>query len=163
MARHTHTGKYAGRPGRCTHGTGVTQAVVLAVGLSADTGEAPAVHDTLESPTFGSTDDIDESTVFRENVADGKDVAEIQLPREIRRKFDEFALGRGSCLFEMPLERRAGVLFCGFVIGKLYSGITIFFNCTELRNNARTSLDNSAWHILTLGTENGSHSDFFSN
>jgi len=133
------------------------------VGLSADTGEAPAMHDTLETLTFGSTDDIHESTVLSENVADGEGVTGIKLPREIRRKFDELALGRGSCLFEMPLERRAGVLFCGFVIGKLYSGITIFFNCTDLRNNARTSLDNSAWHVLALGTENGSHSDFFSN
>ena len=49
------------------------------------------------------------------------------------------------------------------VIGKLYSGITIFLYCTELRNNARTSLDNGAWNILSLGTENGSHSDFLSN
>ena len=55
------------------------------------------------------------------------------------------------------------MLFCGFVIGKLYSGITIFLYCTELRNNARTSLDNGAWKILSIGTENGSHSDFLSN
>ena len=55
------------------------------------------------------------------------------------------------------------MLFCSFVIGKLYGGITIFFYRANLCDNARTSLNNSAWYVLTLGTENGSHSDFLSN
>ena len=63
----------------------------------------------------------------------------------------------------MSLKGLAGMFFFDFVIGKLYSGITIFFNCTDLRNNTWTSLNNSAWKIFSLGTENGSHSDFFSN
>jgi len=55
------------------------------------------------------------------------------------------------------------VLLCGFVIGKLYSGITIFLDCTQLRDNTRPSFDNGAWNILSISTENGSHSDFLSN
>ena len=55
-------------------------------------------------------------------------------------------------------------MFLGdFVIGKLDGGITIFFNRTQLRDNTRTSLDDGAWNIFSISTENGSHSDFLSN
>ena len=141
----------------------MTETVVLTVGLAADTGEMVTVDDALETFTFRSTDYVHERDLVFEDVLNGDDITESKLPGEIRRKLDELLLGSGSCLFEVPLERLAGVFFCGFVIGKLYSGITIFFYCTELRNNARTSLDNGAWNILSLGTENGSHSDFLSN
>ena len=136
---------------------------MLAVGLSADTGETVTVNNALETPTFRGTDNVNVSDASFLNVSHGDDVTEFQIFPIVGREFGQLFLGSGSCLFEVPLERLAGVLFCGFVIGKLYSGITIFLYCTELRNNARTSLDNSAWQILTLGTENGSHSDFFSN
>jgi hypothetical protein len=55
------------------------------------------------------------------------------------------------------------VLFGGFVIGKLHGLVTVGFDCADLRDNARTSLDNGARHVLAVGTENGSHSDFLSN
>ena len=55
------------------------------------------------------------------------------------------------------------MLLTHFVIGKLYSGITIFFYCTDLRDYAWTSLNDGAWNIFSIGTENGSHSDFLSN
>ena len=163
MTCHTHSGEYAGRPGRCTHGTGVTQTVVLAVSLAADTGEAMALHNTLETLTFGSTDNVYESHILSEDVGHGESVAQFEIPCEVRRKFDELAVRSGPCLFEVALESLAGVFFCSFVIGKLYGGITIIFNRTELRNNTRTSLDNGAWKILSISTENGSHSDFLSN
>ena len=40
---------------------------------------------------------------------------------------------------------------------------TVLFRSLHLRNNTGTSFNHSAWYVLTLGTENGSHSDFFSN
>ena len=141
----------------------MAKTVVLTVGLTAYTGESVALYDALEAFTLRSTDYVHERNVFCEDVRNCERVTEFELSCEVRLELDELALRSGSCLFEVPHKRRAGVLFCGFVIGKLYSGITIFFNCTELRNNARTSLDNGAWNILSLGTENGSHSDFLSN
>lgn len=48
----------------------------------------------------------------------------------------------------MAHKRRAGVYLLDFVIGKLYSGIAIFFYCTQLRDNTRTSLDDGAWNIF---------------
>ena len=141
----------------------MTQTVVLAMGLAAYTCESVALDDALESLTLGCTDDINERDAFADNIGEGHGVAEIKFPCEIGLKLDQFALGSGSCLFEMPLKRRAGVFFCGFVIGKLYSGITIFFDCTDLRNNTRPSFDDGAWNIFSISTENGSHSDFLSN
>lgn len=45
---------------------------------------------------------------------------------------------------------------------QLNSCIAIFFDTLNLSNNTRTCFDNSAWYVLTLGTENGCHSDFLS-
>ena len=53
------------------------------------------------------------------------------------------------------------MLFGGFVIGKLYSLVTVGLYCTDLRDNARTSLDNGARYVLTVGTENGVIPIFF--
>ncbi len=44
----------------------------------------------------------------------------------------------------------------------LYGSIAILLNTLYLCNCTRTYFDNSAWNILTIGTENGCHSDFFS-
>jgi hypothetical protein len=141
----------------------VAETVVLAVGLATDAGEVMTVYDTLETLTLGRTDDVDERNLVLEDVLDGDDVTEGEFTGEVRRELDELLLGSGTCLFEVPLERLAGVFFGSFVIGKLYSGITIFFNCTQLRDNTRPSFDNGAWNVFSISTENGSHSDFLSN
>ena len=140
----------------------MTETVVLTVGLAAYAREAVTLHDALETFTFGSTDDVDELDIG-EDVSNAQDVAQFELSREVGREFDHLLLGSGSCLFEVPFQGSAGVFFFLFAIGKLYSGITIFFDCTHLRDNTRPSFNNSAWYILTLGTEDGNHSDFFSN
>ncbi len=135
---------------------------MLAVCLAAHAAESVAFHNSLKTFTFGSADNVHISRI-RENIGYSKYVAQLELLSEIRLELDEFALRGGSCLCEVPHERLAGVLFRNFVIGKLYSGITIFLNCTDLRDNTRTSLNNGAWNILSISTENGSHSDFLSN
>ena len=136
---------------------------MLAVCLSAYTGEMITVNNALETFTFRSTDYVNEINAILKDVLDCDYVAKLKFLCEVCLKFDKLALRCGSCLFEVARKSLAGVLFCNFVIGKLYSGITIFFYCTELRNNARTSLDNGAWNIFSISPENGSHSDFFSN
>ena len=136
---------------------------MLTVGLTAYSCEAVTLHDSLESLTLGGSDYIHEAYALGEDVGYGKNVAEFQLLSEVCGKFRKLALGVDTRLLEVALESLAGVLFSGFVIGELYSGIAIILNCTELRNNARTSLDNGARYYLTVGTENGSHSDFLSN
>ena len=136
---------------------------MLTVGLATDSLEVVTMYNSLESLTFGSTDDIHELDAFIDNVGERDGVTEFKLSREVHRELYELLFGSGSCLFEVPHKRRAGPLFLFFAIGKLYSGITIFFYCTHLCDNARTSLNDGAWYIFTISTENGSHSDFLSN
>ncbi len=135
---------------------------MLAVCLAADAAESVAFHNSLKTFTFGSADNVYISRIC-ENIGYSEYVAQFKFLGEIRLEFDEFAPRGGSCLCEVPHKRLAGVLFRNFVIGKLYSGITIFLYCTDLRDNARTSLNNGAWNIFSISTENGSHSDFLSN
>ena len=135
---------------------------MLTVGSSAYSGKAVALYYSLETFSFRSTDNIHVCSVS-EDICNRKGVAQFKILSEIRLELDELALRCGSCLFKVPLKRRAGAFFLCFVIGKLYSGITIFLNCTDLRDNTRTSLNNGAWNILSISTENGSHSDFLSN
>ena len=141
----------------------MTKTVVLTVGSTTYSGESVTLNYALESLTLRSTDNIDKCNALSEDVCNSQLVAEIKLPCEVRLKLNELAHRVGSCLFEVPLKRRAGVLFCGFVIGKLHCGVSIFLHGTDLRDNARTSLDDGAWQVLAISTENGSHSDFLSN
>ena len=135
---------------------------MLTVGRSADTGEVITVDNTLEAFTLGSTDNINELDAFHD-VGYGDGISKLELTLKVRRKFDELALGGGPCLFEMALEGLAGVYLLDFVIGKLHGLIAVLFNSTQLRDNTRTSLDDGAWNIFSISTENGSHSDFLSN
>ena len=135
---------------------------MLTMGLATDTGETMTLYDALESLTLRSADHIDELDI-REDVSDCERVAELELSGEIGREFDQFLLGRHACLFEVALQSLAGVLFLFLVIGKLNGGVTIGFDRTNLRDNTRTSLNDGARDILPVGTEDGNHSDFFSN
>ena len=58
-------------------------------------------------------------------------------------------------------ERTAANL--SMLLSSRYNVFLIVFDGTDLRDDARTSLDNGARYVLTVGTENGSHSDFLSN
>ena len=135
---------------------------MLAMCLAAHSAEAVALDNSLESFTFRCSHNVHIRCVS-EYIGNRKCVTELKLLSEIRLELDEFALRCGSCLFKMPLQRLAGMLLTHFVIGKLYSGITIILYCTDLRDYAWTSLNNGAWNVLSIGTENGSHSDFLSN
>ena len=136
---------------------------MLTMGLTADTLEVMTVHNALETLSFGNTDNVNEGDILSENVGYGEFVSELEFALEICLKLYELTHRGNSSLGKMALEGLAGVLFCCFVIGKLHCCITIGFNGADLRNNARTSLDDGAWKVLSISTENGSHSDFLSN
>ena len=141
----------------------MTQTVVLTVGLTAYTLKVVTVHNTLETLTFGSTDNIDECDILFEDVGNGDLVAQLEFALEICLKLYELAHRSDPCLCKMTLKGLAGVLFSCFVIGKLNGGITIFFYRTNLRDNTWTSLNDGAWNIFSISTEDGNHSDFLSN
>ena len=136
---------------------------MLTVGLTTDTGESMTLYDALKTLTFGSTDNINEFDVLCEDIGNGDGVSKLELSCEVCLEFYEFLLGSSSSLFEMALEGRAGAFLFLFVIGKLNCGVTIGFHSANLRDNTRTSLNDSARDILPVGTEDGNHSDFLSN
>ena len=78
------------------------------MGRTTDTGEVITVDNTLETFTFGSTDNINELDIIH-NVTHGDGVSELELTLEVRREFDELALGGGPCLLKWPLR---GSLAC---------------------------------------------------
>ena len=135
---------------------------MLTMGLAADSGESVALDYALETLTFGSTDDIYE-VPFSDYIAENHSVAQLELIREVGREFDQLAMGGCARFLKMPFERGAGMFLCRFVIGKLNGGIAVLFNRTYLRDNTWTSLNDGAWNIFSISTENGSHSDFLSN
>ena len=141
----------------------MTETVVLTVGLTTDTGESVALYDALETLTFGSTDNVNELNTLSEDVCYGNGVSKLELSCEVSLEFYELLLGSSSCLFKMTLQGRAGAFLFLFVIGKLHCGVTVGLHGADLRDNTRTSLNDGARYILTVGTEDGNHSDFFSN
>ena len=136
---------------------------MLTVSFTADAGEAVTLHDALETLTFGSTDNVHELYIIRNDVCYCDDVSELELSCEVCGEFHELLLGSSSCLFKMTLQGRAGAFLFLFVIGKLDCFVTIGFHSANLRDNTRTSLDDGAWNILSISTEDGNHSDFLSN
>ena len=103
------------------------------MGLTADTLEVVTVHNALETLTFGSTDNINECHILFEDVGNGESVAKLEFALEICLKLHEFAHRSDPCLCKMALKSLAGVLFCGFVIGKLHCGIAVCFDSADLR------------------------------
>lgn len=138
---------------------------MLTVGNTADTLETVTLDNALESLAFGDTCYVNpvDFPVVKIEVTNGDSVTQIHLGQVKTLELDKFAFGSGSCLFEMALEGLAGVFLRNFVIGKLYSGITIFFYCTNLRNNTRSSLNDGAGDVFSVCIEERSHSDFLSN
>ena len=102
----------------------MTEPVVLTMSLPTYSGKAVTFYNSLETFTLRSTHNVYIRCVC-EYIGNRKSVAELKLLSEIRLELDEFALRCGPCLFKMPLQRLAGMLLADFVIGKLYSGITI--------------------------------------
>ena len=91
----------------------MTKTVVLTVGLAADSCEAVAVHNALETLTFRSTYHVHEGDFSLEDVLNGQNVAELELPAVICGEFDKLALGSGTGLLKCPIR---GALACFSVI-----------------------------------------------
>ena len=124
--------------------------------------ESVTFHYALETLSFGSPDDIHEHPLCKD-VRNSQLVAKLQFLLKVGLELYKLLLRRNAGFVKVTFKRLGSPFFLFFVIGKLHSGITVFFNRAELRNNTRTSLNDGAWKIFSIGTENGSHSDFLSN
>ena len=71
--------------------------------------------------------------------------------------------GVTPAFFEVTGHRLGGVLVLLVLESELKGGITVGLYSFNLGNYTRAYFDNSARHVLAVGTENGCHSDFLSN
>ncbi len=118
-----------------------------------------SLYYTLEALTFRGSDHIYESCIIEQLY--GNSITQIQLILKFFELSQVF-LGSHSGLLEMAHQRLRSMLFFLILKAQLNGCITVLFYGLHLSNYTRTCFDNSAWHILALGTENGCHSDFLS-
>ena len=122
--------------------------------------ETVALHYALEAFALACAYNIDKVAFF-ENV-DSKGAAQ-SGHSGIRIELSQVALRGYSCLLEVTGLGAGGVLFFLLLEAYLHSLVAIGLYSLDLSNHTRTYFDNSARHILAVGTEYGCHSDFLSN
>ena len=160
LAGHTHTLEDTRRIGRGTNRTGSAETVVLAVSQVSDTAEAVSFDDALEAFTFGGADDVDE-LAFLKNI-NGEDFTIFFLVAFLKtRELGEVALRSGTSLGEMATHGFVGMRFFLFTESQLNGFVAIFFDGSYLCDDTRTSFNNSARYLLTVGIKKTGHSDFF--
>ncbi len=117
------------------------------------------LHYALETFTFGGSLDVYE-VVFAEDVY-GEGVTELNL---FAKSFElgQVPLGCYSGLLEVSGHGVGCVLLFLLFEAELHGGVAVLVNRFHLSNYAGAYFDNSARHVLAVGTENGCHSDFLS-
>jgi hypothetical protein len=158
VSAHAETLEYTSRVRTCADRTWLTQTVVLTVSALAYTTETVTLYNALETVTLRDTDNVNELNIVEE--INGDSVAELVL-LVITLKFGEVLHWSNTCLLEVTHNWLRNMLLSSFLEADLYSFITILFDRLDLSHNTRTYFNNSAWHILAISTEDGSHSDFF--
>ena len=160
LTSHAQAFEQTRRIGRCTHRTRGTESVVLTVRFIADAAETVAFDNTLEAFSFRGTDDIDKFAFLKD--VDGQHFAVFFLVTLLKaRELSEVALGGGVGFSEMAAHGLGGTAFLLFAEGELDSIVAVLFLCSDLCDDTRTSLNNCARYLLTVGIEKASHSDFF--
>jgi hypothetical protein len=132
---------------------------VLAVSCLADAAETVALYNALETFTLGGADDVDK-VILREEV-NSNGIAEFVLAVETF-ELGQVALGCYTGFFEVTEFGFGAVLFFLLLESELEGVVAIGLNGFHLANYTRTYFDNSARNVLSVGTENGCHSDFLS-
>jgi len=117
-----------------------------------------ALNNTLETFTLRGTDYVNKFGVIEQLYSDS--VTEIVLL--IKFELGQVLFWCCAGLLEVSPQRHRSILLLSLSETQLYSLVTILLYGFNLGYNTRTSFDNSARNILTVGTENGCHSDFFS-
>ena len=123
------------------------------------TTKTVAFHDSLEAFPFGCTYYINIRCVIQK--IHSEDVAELVLSIKIL-ELGQVSLRCYTRFLEMTGFRLRRMLFFLLLKAQLNCLVAVFLCGFNLRNHTRTYFDNSAWKILSLGTEYGCHSDFLS-
>ena len=159
LTTHAQTLENLGGVRTSTDRTGLAQTVVLTVSALAYTTKTVTLHNALETLTLRGTNHVYKSSVIEQLYC--KSVTQVQFLIKAL-ELSQVTLGGNTSLLKVAHQRSRSILLLSFLETNLNGCIAIFLDGLNLRYHARTYFDNSAWHILALGTENGCHSDFFS-
>ena len=159
LAGHAEAFEHFCGVGASAYRTGSAEAVMLTVSLLTHTAETVAFHYALVSFAFGGTYHVNETTFLEE--VNGECGTQLGCGVEIF-ELGQVSLGSYSGFLEVTGLGFCGVLLFLFHEAYLNSLVAVFFKSLDLSNYAGTYFDNSARYVLTVGTENGCHSDFLS-
>ena len=120
--------------------------------------ETMTLHNALEAVTLGGADNIYELNVTEE-ITHSDYITELILLL-VTLKLCKVLHWSNTCFLEVTHHWLGDMLLSGLLEADLYSFITILLDRLDLSHNTRTYFNNSAWHVLAISTEDGSHSDF---
>ena len=161
VSAHTHAFHYFGGEGRVTERAGGAQTVVLTVGLLHYTTETVALHNALETFTFGCAY-YGYFVAFLEYIRYAYNFAEALLEVHVA-ELKHFMLGRRAGFFKVTLEGRRGVFFFALAISELQSVVAIGFVIENLCDYTRASFDDRTCNVFAVAVVDAGHSDFFTN
>ncbi len=131
------------------------------MGLTTYTLETMTFNNALETFTLRGTDYI-YFVVLSEQQICGEYITGFGFICETF-ELNQMSLRSYTSLVKMAFFGLVGVFFSFFLKTQLNGCITVCFNSLYLCNYARTGFNYSAWNVLSLGTEDRSHTDFLSN
>ena len=159
LTAHWHVFEHTRRCGTSTDRTWLAQTVVLTVSGLTYTAEAMTLHNALESLTLRCACYINVSSIVEKFHSDY--ITEIVFL--VISELGQVSLWCCTGFLEVTHHLLCRVLLLLVLEAHLNGSVAIFLDSLYLSYNTRTYFDNSAWQILALSTENGCHSDFFSN
>ena len=135
---------------------------MLTVSKISNTTESMSLDDTLETFTFGGSHHVDKFAFLED--FDGQNLTKFLLVALFETaKLSQVALRGGTSFCKMTLHRLGGTRFLFLTKSQLNGLITIFLDSSHLCNDTRTSFNNCARYLLTVGIKKTGHSNFFSN
>src|SRR5690606_18659669 len=159
-ACHTKAFENTARVRRSTHRTRCTLTIMLTVRRLTHPMEAVTFHNPLESFTFCSTNHRYFFS-FRKNIT-CNGFTNLFIERTITNFFYN-GFGSSICFCKMMKQCFRSVFLFGFAECDLQRFIAVRLKSLLLRNYARTSFNDGASRLLTIGLKHAGHADFFTN
>ena len=133
---------------------------MLTVSEISNTAETVSLDYALETFTFRGSYNVNKFAFLED--FNRKDLTVFLLVTLLKtRELCKIALRCGTCFCKMTLHRLRGVRFLFLTKSQLNGFITILLDGSYLCYNTRTSFNNCARYLLTVGIKKTGHSDFF--
>ncbi len=134
---------------------------MLTVSEISNTAETVSLDNALETFAFRSSDNVD-IFAFLEDFDCQHFTIFLFVAFLETRKLSEIALRSSTGLCKMAFHRLGGMRFLLLTKSQLNGIIAVFFDRLNLCYNTRTSFNNCARYLLTVGIKKTGHSNFLS-